>query len=160
MKLELRLSVVINCAKKTHRTGEDTEMTRGCVKTQTGQLKGRMKIIRSRQCLVTAGQRQFMSQSRHKLQLFLFFFFPFYYRAVQRQMIIMNRNGCQTLRTGSECNFLNEGVNLTRRLLLESLIQMCCFDWSGPRTRQKVSAGDLPRCRPGRRSPPRAPRSY
>lgn len=61
-----------------------------------------------------------MPQSRHKL---LLFFFPlFYYRAVQHQKIIMNCNGCQTVRTASECNFLNEGINLTWRLLLESLV--------------------------------------
>lgn len=30
----------------------------------------------------------------------------------------MNCNGCQTVRTGSECNFLNEDINLILRLLL------------------------------------------
>lgn len=45
---------------------------------------------------------------------FHFSFFPlaFYYLAVELEKIIMKCNGCQTVRTASECNFLNDGINL------------------------------------------------
>lgn len=51
-----------------------------------------------------------------------FLFLIFYYGAAQLQDIIIDCNGCQSVRTGSECNFLNKGVNLPLRPLLLLLL--------------------------------------